>query len=132
MLTRPVVLYDGDCAFCRRWIDRLRRWDRGNHIDTRAAADRHELDTLPPIDDAALDRAMHVVTPDGRVHAGGRAVAEIARYLPMGPIVHPLLRLPGISHLLDAGYRLVAARRHRVACGSEGCHYPSPRPAPGP
>ena len=130
MLTRPVVLYDGDCAFCRRWVDRLRRWDRGNRVDAWPASDRHEHGALPPIDDAALDRAMHVVTPDGRVHAGGRAVAEVARYLPMGAIVHPLLRLPGISHLLELGYRFVAARRHRVGCGSRGCRYAAPGSSP--
>ena len=128
-MTRAVVLYDGDCAFCRRWIDRLHRWDRHNRIDTIPASDRHELGALPPLDDAALDRAMHLVTPDGRVHAGGRAVAEVARYLPMGSVLHPLFRLPGISHLLDAAYRFVAARRHRLGCDSRGCHYPALRSA---
>ena len=83
---------------------------------------------MPPIDDAALDRAMHLVTPGGRVYAGGRAVAEMARYLPMGAVLHPMLRLPGIAHLLDAGYRFVAARRHRLGCGARGCRY-SARPS---
>jgi predicted DCC family thiol-disulfide oxidoreductase YuxK len=123
VLTRPVVLYDGECAFCRRWIDRLRRWDRAGRIDALPSAERHELTAMPPIDDTALDRAMHLVTPGGRVYAGGRAVAEVARYLPMGAVLHPLLRLPGISHLLDAGYRFVAARRHRPGCGAGGCRY---------
>jgi predicted DCC family thiol-disulfide oxidoreductase YuxK len=130
VLTRPVVLYDGNCAFCRRWIERLRRWDRNDSLDTLPAAERHELAGLPPIDDASLDRAMHLVTPDGRVHAGGRAVAEVARYLPMGRLVHRILHLPGISGLLDAGYRAVAARRHRPSCGSPDCRFPARPPAP--
>lgn len=126
MLTRPVVLYDGDCTFCRRWIERLRRWDRAGRIDTLPSSERHELAGIPPIDDASLDRAMHLVGPDGSVYAGGRAVAEVARYLPMGHLVYGVLRLPGISGLLDAGYRAVAARRHRAGCGSFRCRYAAP------
>ena len=22
------LIYDGDCGFCRRWVERVRRWDR--------------------------------------------------------------------------------------------------------
>ncbi len=68
MLSRPVLLYDGDCGFCRRWVSRLQRWDRQKAIEYVAAADRGAVVGLPPLSDAALDRAMHLVTRDGRVY----------------------------------------------------------------
>ena len=123
MLSRPVLLYDGGCGFCRAWVDRLRRWDRRGALDYVPSEARHGLPGLPNLSDDALDRAMHLVTPDGRVYAGGRAVGPLLRLLPGGAWLAPLLRIPGVQPLVDAGYRWVAARRHRLGCGSSECRW---------
>ena len=41
MLSRPVLLYDGSCGFCRRWVRRLRRWDRRGVLQLIAGADQN-------------------------------------------------------------------------------------------
>jgi len=56
-------------------VSRLQRWDRGRAIDYVAAADRGAVAGLPSLSDAALDRAMHLVTRDGQVYAGARALS---------------------------------------------------------
>jgi lipase maturation factor 1 len=121
VLSRPVLLYDGNCGFCLRWVRRLQRWDRRSALDYVAAADRGAVVGLPPLSDAALDRAMHLVTPDGRVYAGARALPALLRLLPGGRILLPLMRVPGVQPLADRAYAWVAARRHRFGCGPTTC-----------
>jgi predicted DCC family thiol-disulfide oxidoreductase YuxK len=121
VLSRPVLLYDGNCGFCRRWVSRLQHWDRGRAIDYVAAADRGAVAGLPPLSDATLDRAMHLVTPDGQVYPGARALGPLLAILPGGRLLAPLMRVPGVQPLADRVYAWVAAWRHRFGCGPTSC-----------
>ncbi|HEU5171374.1 MAG TPA: DUF393 domain-containing protein [Gemmatimonadales bacterium] len=120
MLIRPVLVYDGQCGFCRKWISRLRRWDRGGRIEYVTARERNSVSGLPRFTDDAVARAMHLVTPDGRVLAGARALPALLDYLPGGALVRPLFRIPGLPWVADRFYAWLAARRHRFGCG-ESC-----------
>lgn len=119
MLTRPVLLYDGNCAFCLRWVRRLERWGAGERIEMLAAGARGRHPELAGLTDAALDHAMHLVLPDGRTLAGGAAVPEVVRRIRRGWLVSWLFRLPGAGWATDRGYRWVAARRHRLGCSTD-------------
>lgn len=121
MLARPVLLYDGNCAFCRRWIERIRRWDRRNQIELLPAAERHSHPGLPALSDAELDAAMHLVLPDGRVYSGGRAVPHLLRRLPGGGIPRLVFYIPGVPLVTSLGYNWVARRRHRFGCADGAC-----------
>ncbi len=121
MLTRPVLLYDGTCGFCRTWIDRLRRWDRAGRIDYVAYQQRAVVAGLPPITDDALDRAAHLVAPDGRVQAGARAVPLLLDYLPGGRLLKPFFHVPGVPWVADRVYAWVAANRHRLGGRGSTC-----------
>jgi lipase maturation factor 1 len=118
---RPVLLYDGECAFCREWVRRLQRWDRRRAIEFLASQERGRADWLPPLSDAALDRAMHLVLPDGRVYPGARALPALLPLLPAGTPLALLLRFPGAQALADRVYAWIASRRHRLGCGSGKC-----------
>jgi predicted DCC family thiol-disulfide oxidoreductase YuxK len=118
VLTRPVLLYDGDCGFCLTWVRRLARWDRRHAIDYVAARERGRVSGLPAITDDRLDRAMHLVTADGQVHPGARALPFLLPLLPGGRFLAQLLRLPGAQSAADALYHWIAARRHRLGCSS--------------
>jgi lipase maturation factor 1 len=118
---RPVLLYDGECAFCREWVSRLQRWDRHHAIEFLPSRDRANLDWLPPLSDAALDRAMHLVLPDGRIFPGARALPALLPLLPAGTVPALLLRLPGAQPVADRVYAWIASRRHRLGCGSGKC-----------
>jgi predicted DCC family thiol-disulfide oxidoreductase YuxK len=117
LLSRPVLLYDGECGFCRQWVARLRRWDRRGVIQTLPGAERSTVPGLPPISDASLDRAMQFVTPDGRVYPGARALPALLPYLSGGRLLAPALRIPGVQGLADRLYAWISARRHRFGCG---------------
>ncbi len=121
MLDRPVLLYDGNCAFCRAWVGRIRRWDRRSRLAFLPASERFSVPDLPTLSDDDVDAAMHLVLPDGRVLSGGRAVPELLRLLPGGGVPRLLFHVPGIPWLAGAGYDWVARRRHRFGCGDGAC-----------
>ena len=109
--TRPVVLYDGDCAFCRVCARILRRLDRGNCL-VLLDFNRPEADSLlAPLPADKRRTALHVAEANGTVHSAGpalrRALAEA-----LDPGAERLLSTPPISRIVDAAYRIVAARRH--------------------
>jgi predicted DCC family thiol-disulfide oxidoreductase YuxK len=118
---RPVLLFDGGCGFCREWVRRLQRWDRSQAIEYVPSQQRAGLDWLPPLSDAALDRAMHLVLPDGSVYPGARALPALLPLLPAGAPLGLLLRIPGVQAIADRLYAWIAGRRHRLGCGAGKC-----------
>jgi predicted DCC family thiol-disulfide oxidoreductase YuxK len=118
MLTRPVLLYDGDCGFCRTWIRRLERWDVHQRIQCLPSNERSAIPDLPPLSDEALNRAMHLITPDGRVFAGGVAVPEMLPFLRGGRWLRPIFAMPGIQAVTNRVYAWVAEHRHDFGSGS--------------
>lgn len=104
---RPLVVYDGSCGFCRRWVSRLRRWDRDARLDYLALQDpAAERATGRPR--SALELAAHAVLPSGEVLAGAAAFRAICAYLPAGAVPAALLRVPGILPLAEHVYRWIA------------------------
>src|SRR5437867_12599632 len=73
--TRPTLIYDGECGFCRRSVDWLQRWDREHRIALVPFQDRARVAAFN-IPLPALAAAMHLVLPPsaGRVLSGADAV----------------------------------------------------------
>lgn len=121
---RAVVLFDGDCRFCRKSVALLRRLDWAKSLHFQSARD---VDRLPPsavpLVPAELLTEMHLVTPDRRrVLKGFRAIRWLAWRLPALMPVAPLLYLPGVLPLGDRVYRWVARNRFDlVPCHDGGC-----------
>jgi predicted DCC family thiol-disulfide oxidoreductase YuxK len=124
---QAVVLYDGQCAFCRqsvallRWLDWLHRL---------RFADARDLAHLPasehPLDPTQLLEEMHVLTADGRhVYHGFAALRWLAWRLPLLWPIAPLLYLPGVLPLGQRLYLWVARNRfHLVPCHGGVCTLP--------
>lgn len=105
---RPLVVFDGDCGFCRRWIGRWRQitGDRVDYLPFQEVAGR-----FPTIPAEAFAAAVHLLLPDGAVHRGADAVV---RLLALGGHRAPAwacAHLPGMAAVAEAGYRFVASHR---------------------
>jgi predicted DCC family thiol-disulfide oxidoreductase YuxK len=114
---RGWVLFDRDCSVCTSLVRRFRRTfeQRGFGLaalqDPRVAA----LLALPPED---LLREMRVVTSDGEIRGGAKAVVYLARQVWWAWPLYAAARLPGVPRILDAGYRWFADHRR---CASGMC-----------
>jgi predicted DCC family thiol-disulfide oxidoreductase YuxK len=107
---RPVIVYDGECARCRRWIERTAALDRAGRLQTlplQSADAAHVTGRTPE----QLLQAVHLVHPDGGVVHGAAAVRDVLRYLRGGKLVAWLFTLPGVSWMATRTYAWVARRR---------------------
>ena len=109
---RPVILYDGECDFCRRWITRCRRifGETIAYVPSAEGGGR-----FPEIAAADLAGAMHLVETDGRVYAGADAVARaLARKPGHGWIHWCYAHVPGLAWSARKTYGLIARNRRKL------------------
>jgi len=106
---RPVLLFDGDCGFCRLWVERWRAAAGGRlSLETSQSAGAR----FPEISPAEFARAVQLVEPDGEVHAGAAAVLR-ARALAMRRswLLAAYRRVPGFAPAAETIYRIIASHR---------------------
>jgi len=70
---RPTLIFDGDCGFCRMWVDfwRSLTGDRVDYLPYQKAGGR-----FPAILVEDFRRAVHYVNPEARF-SGAQAVAQL-------------------------------------------------------
>ena len=106
---RPLAIFDGDCGFCRLWIA---RWKTMTGPKVDYAPSDEVAARFPEISKEAFARAFQLVTPDGRVLEGARAVfATLAEVPGGGALDRAYRRIPGFAALADVAYRAVASHR---------------------
>lgn len=104
----PIVLFDGECPFCRRWAARLERRTgarvRYEPFQNRGAA-------LSGLDESRLRRRLHLLEPGGRVRQGADAVFfALSRAPGFGWLSLPSM-IPGFSWAAERVYDAVARLR---------------------
>jgi predicted DCC family thiol-disulfide oxidoreductase YuxK len=118
-MTRPVLLYDGDCAFCTSCARLIERRVRPPaDLVPWQFADLGELGVTAE----QATAAVQWIDVDGGLRSGHRAIA--ATLIAAGRLWRPLgrfLLLPGISWLAAKGYALVEANRYRLPGGTPAC-----------
>lgn len=115
---RPVLVFDGDCAFCTSSAHLLERIGPEAEIVAWQLADLDQLG----ISAARATEAVQWVGADGTIRSGHEAIAAALRTAGWPwRIAGRLILLPGISSLAAATYRLVARNRHRLPGGTPAC-----------
>lgn len=128
--TRPVLLFDGDCAFCTSCARVIARIGPQAEIVAWQLADLDELG----ITEERAAAAVQWVEVDGTARSGHEAIAAVLVSAgPVWRIAGRALLLPGISPLAAKAYRLVADNRRRLPGGTPACDLRSGGggPAPG-
>lgn len=118
----PVLIFDGDCAFCTssaEWIQR--RVPADVHVEPWQ---RIDLDHFGLTEHDVMT-AVYWVDERSRKHRGDAAVAKAL--VAAGGVWKPvgwLLQVPGVSLLAAIGYKLVSLNRHRLPGGTPACKLP--------
>ncbi|WP_241758953.1 lipase maturation factor family protein [Pyxidicoccus parkwayensis] len=112
--SRPLVLFDGDCGFCRRWVA---RWQLNTRGRVRFEPGRWWLRMALGIRRADMKRAMQLVEPSGRVSQGAEAVFRMLAWSPRRGtrVAARLGLLPGVLHVARGIYAIVARNRRPAA-----------------
>ncbi len=109
--TKPVLIYDGRCGFCRIWLDYGQAL-LGDSVSYVASQDL-AAEEFPQLDRAALKSAVYLVLPDGTTFRGAHAVFR--SLAPVAALYRLLLRLYETVGLFrvtaDAAYGWIAAHR---------------------
>jgi len=106
---RPLVIFDGQCGFCRIWVRYSQQLtgDAAEYTTSQEAASQY-----PQIPRENFSRSVQLLMPDGAIHSGALAVFSILALSPEMPWLLWLYHhLPGFAVLSEAAYRVVAARR---------------------
>jgi predicted DCC family thiol-disulfide oxidoreductase YuxK len=108
---RPIVIFDGDCGFCRACIDYGRRLT-GESVDY---APYQEVSAqFPRIRREEFAQAVKLVLPTGEIRSGAEAVFSAVAGVPgYGWILQAYDYLPGVAFVSEAVYGVIA--RHRSA-----------------
>src|SRR5258706_11179176 len=106
--TKPLLIFDGDCNFCRHWIARWKN-STGDAVDYIEFQDASIATRFPEISRDQFEQAVQLIEPDGSVYAGAEAAL---RSLAHGSHSHWQLwcyeKLTGIAFVAEFFYRLVA------------------------
>ena len=89
--SKPLLIYDGKCGFCKIWLDYWRKLT-GDRVEYAASQDVGQQ--YPQISKEEFSRAVQLVRPDGSVASGARAVFETLGHQKFySPVFEPPYRL---------------------------------------
>lgn len=110
-----LVVYDGDCSFCRDFVRRARTWTGPSVSYVPYQEGGEQISGIPNAEFAA---AVHLLEPTGEVYKGAHAVFRLLARRPAWRWLLGCYRhLPGCAAASEWVYRWVAHhRRCRSAC----------------
>ena len=104
---KPLLIFDGDCHFCRRWIERWRGLTGGT---IEYAAFQEASDRFPEIPREHFEQAVHFIDADGSVYRGAEAV-----FRSLGRGTRGWFwcyeNIPGFAPITETAYGFIARRR---------------------
>jgi predicted DCC family thiol-disulfide oxidoreductase YuxK len=110
---RWIVLYDGECGFCKWLLATFLRWDRSQRLRPLALQSAAATKRLAELDADDRLASWHLISPEGERRSGGAAIPVLLRLLPGGsPLAAPFSRFPGIT---NRAYRWVARNRSHLS-----------------
>lgn len=124
MRPQPLLVYDGDCAFCTTWVRRLERWlVRFPEAQPWQWLDLDEIG----LSSADVTRYVWLLVGERRFrgHAAFAALLRMQRSRSLR-VVGQLLVTPPFSWAAALGYTLIARFRHRLPEGTAACALPRP------
>jgi predicted DCC family thiol-disulfide oxidoreductase YuxK len=134
MHTTPILLFNDECAVCRRignWVQRSSQNRSGEtSIIVRPIGDDPDalLALHPDLNIWDAYETIHLLMPDGSMKLGGEAVAEVLRSLPntkwfAGSFAISIFGFQPFQMILNLSYVILADVRPLFGC--ESCGTPS-------
>jgi lipase maturation factor 1 len=108
---KPLMIYDGECNFCKFWILRWQRATRGN-VDYVASQDPQVAQQFPELPRERFEGSVQFIETDGIVYSGAEAVFRSLTYTRVwGWLLWVYKNVPGFKRATEWTYQFVARRR---------------------
>jgi lipase maturation factor 1 len=125
---RPLLIYDGDCGFCRYWAE---YWRKLTGDEVRYRPYQEVAEQFPEITPAEFQRAVQYIPESGSRAAGAEASFLALSHAKGKGLWLTLYRsIPGFAGLSELAYSFIAGRRpafHRLSLLLWGRNYSPPQ-----
>lgn len=108
-ISKPVLIYDGDCQFCQYWISRWRHITK-DRIDYASFQEIHLRFPYIPITE--FQSSVKLILETGQVYSGAEA---ILRALDSSTLLWCYTKVPGFSNITEVTYKFVAKHRQHFS-----------------
>ena len=116
-MVRGVVLYDGQCGFCSRWV-KFWAGTLGRHGFEIASLDEPWVAEKLTMPHEELLTDIRLLTADGELISGADVYLHVTRRIWWAWPFYAIFSLPGFNRLIHVGYRWFARNRY---CVSSAC-----------
>jgi predicted DCC family thiol-disulfide oxidoreductase YuxK len=111
---KPLMIWDGECHFCKRWIERWREITAGKVDYATYQEAAHQFPEIPV---EQFKRAVALIEPDGETFFAAEAVYRSLRYRSSRKwLAWSYYHIPGLAAISETAYKLIA--RHRGLASS--------------
>jgi predicted DCC family thiol-disulfide oxidoreductase YuxK len=106
---KPLMIWDGECHFCKKWIERWRQITEGKVDYATYQEAAHQFPEIPV---EQFKRAVALIEPDGETFFAAEAVYRSLRYRPSRKwLAWSYNHIPGFAAISETTYKFIA--RHR-------------------
>ncbi len=117
-----LLIYDSDCGPCskfKRMVDWLDKFNRLSYLSLVSADERGLLDSLPRIQ---RHTSFHLISPEGKIQSGSRAIPDLVMLFPLGrPVAFLLRTAPGAKNMTSFVYSTLSRLHDTGACAYKSC-----------
>ena len=106
---KPLIIWDDDCHFCRRWIERWQEitGDKVDYVASKEIGDR-----FPEILREQFERSVIFIEQDGNVFCGAEAVFQSLRFEGSRKwLSWSYEHVPGFAAASEGAYNVIASNR---------------------
>ena len=119
---RPLLVFDGDCAFCSQCVRWMDRW-----LPRKVTTTPWQFADLATLGltQQQCEEGVQWIAADGSHHGGEIGIARLLIWQRgIWALLGRALLLPGVVQLAGITYRWIARNRHRLPGGTPACSLP--------
>lgn len=107
---KPILIYDGKCGFCKKWVA---RWKALTADEVDYAPYQEVADKFPDIPEEEFARSVKFIDEDEKVHSAAEAVFHLRQHQKTGGKWELWFykNFPGFASVSEFSYRIVSEHR---------------------
>ncbi len=107
--TKSLLIWDGDCGFCSRWVKRLLRWTHGR---IEAEPSQTASDRFPEIEPEIFAKSVVLIDANGQYYTGAKACLLAGHGIWLADKLYLIYRKSAMTaRILEWAYQFIARNR---------------------